>query len=158
MLQSTPQTQNVTPETFGATQLEWEHRVGVHRRCEHSHYLAFKSQHSITFGNTLLTCTKKGKTWIPKADPTAFAVDPLTVTLMKEQIEDVLRFQKHKLPTSFQLGFAVTWELTQNTRSVEETPQHTFKQNNYDSSWCWSWETQMWFWNEFRKALAAGTP
>lgn len=55
--------------------------------------------------------------------------------LMKEEIEDGLGFQEHKLPKSFQLGFAGTWELTQNTRSIEETPQHTFKQNNYESSW-----------------------
>lgn len=82
-----------------------------------------------------MTCTKEGKTWIPKADPTAFGVDPPTVTLMKEEIEDGLGFQEHKLPKSFQLGFAGTWELTQNTRSIEETPQHTFKQNNYESSW-----------------------
>lgn len=55
--------------------------------------------------------------------------------MMKEQIEDVLGFQEHKLSNLFQFGFAVTWELTQNTQSVEETPQHTLKQNNYDSSW-----------------------
>lgn len=101
--------------------------MGVHGRREHSQCLAFKSQRSITFLNTLMT--KHGKTWIPKADPTAFGVDPPAVTPMKEQTEDALGFQEHKLPNSFQLGFAVTWELTQNT------PQHTLRQNNYESSW-----------------------
>lgn len=71
-----------------------------------------------------MTCTKQGKTWIPKADPTAFGVDPPTVTMMKEQIEDVLGFQEHKLPDLFQFGFAVTWELTQNTECRRNTTAH----------------------------------
>lgn len=89
------------------------------------------------------TCDKTRQDLIPKADPTALGVDPPAVMLIKEQTEGTLGFQEHKLPNSFQLGFAVTWELTQNTWSVQGTPQHTLKQNNYDSSWWWSWDTDV---------------
>lgn len=101
--------------------------TGVQGGCEHSQCLALQSQHSVTSLNAFLTYTKQGRTRIPKADPPAFGVDPPTAMLMKEQTEDVLGFQEHKLPHSLQLGFAVTWELTQNTRGVAETPQHTLE-------------------------------